>query len=167
MKLQVRLSIAAVTILGFAQLVGRVAGDSINFGFVNSDDGWSNVLTNPGPSGPPDFAPWMNVTPHSNDSNSPSTLDGTGASGVWQIAPNVSTFTNPCCSQDDLSHTLVFTSPVFTLGTNASITFALTGGMGGGATSPATGNFNTLPTTTSTAGFEGLACATRRPGPIC
>ncbi len=156
MKLQIRSSAAAVVVLGLGLLAGQVAGFTIQDSFENSYDGWTNVVTNPGGGGPPSFAPWMNVTPHSNDGNSPSTLDGTGADGVWQIAPNVSTFSNPCCAQDGLANTLVLTSPTFTLGSTASITFALTGGQGS-ATSPATGNFNTLPSATSHTGFEGLA----------
>ena len=129
------------------------------YSFEGSLDGWVNVRTNSSDTPPKadSFQPFENVTPHSNDSNSPSTLDGTGASGVWQVAPDVSTFTAAdCCYQDNQPETLVLTSPQFTLSASGSITFALTGGTGG-ASSPATGNFNTLPTATSGSGFEGVA----------
>ena len=103
------------------------------YSFEGSLDGWVNVRTNSSDTPPKadSFQPFENVTPHSNDSNSPSTLDGTGASGVWQVVPDVSTFTAAdCCYQDNQPETLVLTSPQFTLSASGSITFALTGGTG-------------------------------------
>ncbi len=151
--------LAACAVLVSLACCGRTFAASLSYDFEGSLDGWQNVRTNTFNTPPQadSFQPFENVTPHSNDSNSPSTLDGTGASGVWQAAPDVSTFTgNPCCYQDNQPQTLVLTSPTFTLGAGGSITFALTGGMGN-ASSPATGNFNTLPTATSSTGFEGVA----------
>ncbi len=147
--------------LGFLLLAisaGKLFAGVDNYSFEGSLDGWTNVRTNTVNTPPKadSFQPFENVTPHSADSNSPSTLDGTGASGVWQVAPDVSSFTENCCAQDNQPQTLVLTSPQFTLDATASITFALTGGTGAAA-SPATGNFNTLPTATSGSGFEGVA----------
>ncbi len=154
-----RLLAVAFALLVSIACCGRSLAATLSYDFEGSLDGWQNVRTNTVNTPPQadSFQPFQNVTPHSNDSNSPSTLDGTGASGVWQAAPDVSTFTAVnCCYQDNQPQTLVLTSPTFQLGLSGSITFALTGGQGG-ASSPATGNFNTLPTATSGSGFEGVA----------
>lgn len=159
---------------GFLGLIGAARAGTINYGFEDGTlDGWTNVLTNSPNSGGSNasgngwsaFEPWLNVNPASNDGNSPQT-----SFGSWQVAPNVNTFSNPCCPQDNLAHTVVLTSPTFQLDATGSITFALVGGMGG-SDSPATGNFNTLPSSTIAptnvgtnanpvlvgGGFEGVA----------
>jgi hypothetical protein len=137
-------------------LVGSMSANTLNYSFETGTlQGWTNVMTNTinTPPQADSFQPWLN---NPSDGNAPLTTSGTGASGIWQIAPHISTFSNPCCYQDNQPQTLVLTSPTFQLNANASITFALIGGAGG-ATSPATGNFSTLPVATSGSGFEGLA----------
>jgi hypothetical protein len=136
---------AGLTAAVLAARAGGVANaDTLTFDFEDGTlQGWTNTKEDPDNGGSPTrYVAYQN----NPEPNSPSTT-----SGVWQVAPQVSSFN--CCPQDAPHDTLVLTSPQFVLDATGSITFSLTGGAGD---LPAPTNFNSLPASSADVGFQGV-----------
>lgn len=123
-------------------LVGEVGAATISYDFDDgTNQGWTNALTSLGDA------------PIGYEASNRPDVPFPVHSGAFRVIPEIP---GAFFGTEDTHHdTLVFRSPEFILGLGGSVSFYLSVGTGSAATP--TADFASLPSSSSTSGFEGVA----------